>query len=747
MKVFSLFIIFVSLASSLLANVITPNDLLMARQSCGETQSTLPQGTSIRISGKQYTDLSAQHIMTYATSMIPVSIPDNAKKIRGACGIDDAAEGGSSITFSLLSGSEVLWSSGVMKKGMDAKEFNIPLPSGARKLYLLAHDEKGSNSGLADWVDLKWVTDSTERKKARSSKKIIKASDFGLQPGSRKDQTPALRKAITAAHANPGCTLDIPQGTYHFYREGSLPMSFHISNHDQPGIHPVCIPLIDLDNIKIKGNGSLFLFHGMLLPMVIMDSRNVTVEGLSIDYERPYYSEAVITALSDDGTEVTIDKKAFPYEIKENKLNFLGEGWGSGVSSAIIFQKGTGHILEGTADYGGTPHVTALPGGKIKLNWKLKEKNARPGDIITLRNWQRPHPAICIYRAENTVLDDVVMHSSMGMTLLAQRSSNIRVTGGGSFPRKETGRMYSASADATHFSNVKGLVLVEDGTYTGMMDDAINVHSTCLNITEIIGDSRIRVKYMHHQAVGFEVFLPGETLRFIAGPTLEEGEFSTVKSVEKLNTRELIIELTHLLPPGIKAGDAVENADYQPEVIFRRNIVSNNRARGSLFTTPHKVLVEDNLFDHSSGSAILLAGDAQGWYESGACHDVVIRSNKFINNLTSRYQFTNALISIYPEVKNLNDQTKYYHRNVIIEENEFQTFDVPLLFAISTDGIVFRKNKVIYNNDFKGWGQPPFHFRRCAHIEISENMVSPPIQWSLENVKLELTPENEIKFE
>ena len=60
---------------------------------------------------------------------------------------------------------------------------------------------------------------------------------------------------------------------------------------------------------------------------------------------------------------------------------------------------------------------------------------------------------------------------------------------------------------------------------------------------------------------------------------------------------------------------------------FAGNTVRNNRARGALFSTPRRTVVEDNLFDHTSGTAILLCGDCNGWYETGACRDVLIRRN------------------------------------------------------------------------------------------------------------------------
>ena len=75
------------------------------------------------------------------------------------------------------------------------------------------------------------------------------------------------------------------------------------------------------------------------------------------------------------------------------------------------------------------------------------------------------------------------------------------------------------------------------------------------------------------------------------------------------------------------------------------------------------------------------------------------------------FQFTNAVISIYPEIPNLEAQTKYFHggrpNSIVIEKNHFITFDKPLLYAKSVDGLTFRKNKITKNNDYK-----PFHWNQ-----------------------------------
>lgn len=165
-------------------------------------------------------------------------------------------------------------------------------------------------------------------------------------------------------------------------------------------------------------------------------------------------------------------------------------------------------------------------------------------------------------------------------------------------------------------------------------------------------------------------------------------------------------------------GDAVENADWQCAVVFRNNTVANNRARGVLFTTPKRIVCEGNFFDHVSGSAILLAGDAQGWYESGACEDLVIRKNRFRDCLTSVFQYCDALVSIHPEVKDLASQRRRYHRNILIEDNDIETFDVPLLFALSAENVTWRNNRVKRHDRYRGWGRKPFETKGCENVKV-----------------------------
>ncbi len=294
-------------------------------------------------------------------------------------------------------------------------------------------------------------------------------------------------------------------------------------------------------------------------------------------------------------------------------------------------------------------------------------------------------------------------------------------------------RYFTTQADATHFSGCKGKIISVNGLYEGIMDDAINVHGTYLKVVKRIDDKTLIGRYMHEQSWGFDWGFTGDTVQFVRSETMEllDGT-NIISAINPVNLdkngglREFEIVFEKPLPDSLneKEGFGIENLTWTPEVYFAGNTIRNNRARGSLFSTPNKTVVENNLFDHTSGTAILLCGDCHGWYETGACRDVIIRNNKFVNALTNMFQFTNAVMSIYPEIPNLKKQVKYFHGGrqgaIQIIDNEFETFDSPILYAKSVDGLVFRDNVIKTNKDYQPfhWNKNRFLLEKVNNIEI-----------------------------
>ena len=502
--------------------------------------------------------------------------------------------------------------------------------------------------------------------------------------------------------------------------------SFYISNHDHCPVRRVVHPIVGKTNFVYDANGKIELVRGEGIAFLIKDCENVTIRNLTIDYERPMVTECRIAAFEGRRTILEYDRAKCPMLVVGGRLFMVGSGYTNETRTCRLFDGRTREQIPQAKDvYLDEGVFKELPDGRLSVDFDFSRcgRGCRIGDVVVFRPRKRDCPAIVVYNSKNVVFEDVVVHDAKGMALIAQRSENVtwRGTGraedktSGVFPR--SGGYASTHVDATHFSNVRGRVVVENSYFEGMMDDAINVHSTCLAVTNVSGRT-LKCRYMHHQAVGFEVFKPGETLRFINGRKLENGPEVKIAAVDMLNEREVLLTLECDVPKGWGVGDAVENADYQCEAIFRNNIVRHNRARGTLFTTPKRVLVESNLFHKVTGAAILFSGDNYYWYESGACNDVVIRANVFSNCYTSAGGYSKGIISFYPVVRDPQIQEKCYHRNVLIEDNLFSGFDAPLLFALSVENLCWRNNRIEYNSFYNGCEEPPFIVRKCRNISI-----------------------------
>jgi hypothetical protein len=210
---------------------------------------------------------------------------------------------------------------------------------------------------------------------------------------------------------------------------------------------------------------------------------------------------------------------------------------------------------------------------------------------------------------------------------------------------------------------------------------------------------------------------------FIENQSMQTVATGTVKTFRKLNDEEFEITFRQAVPKQVAAGNALENLTWTCNVLITDCCFKSCRARGILVSTPGKVVIERNIFE-SSGSAILIAGDANYWYETGAVKDVRIAQNVFREScMTSMYQFCEGVISIFPEIPQKDGRAPAFHHNIVITENEFHLFDYPVLYALSVEGIEFSNNRLVRSRQFE-----PFHgrkygltFEECRKISVKGN--------------------------
>ncbi len=556
--------------------------------------------------------------------------------------------------------------------------------------------------------------------------RVYDVADFGMKANSSKNMSVLWQKMLNKINAErkegDSIVIRFHKGTYNFHEKGAAVREYYISNHDQDNPKKVGMALEGMKRLTLDGSGASFVFHGRMLPISLIQSENCVLKNFSIDFTNPHIAQVQI--ISNDPQQGITFKPApwVKYRIsRDSVFEAYGDGWTVRHSWGIPFEKDTRRIVYNAGDRGcNTKGAFMTADGYVSApNWK--DEKLVPGTIFVMRGWGRPTPGIFLSQDVNTTLENIKVHYAEGMGLLAQVCENITLDKfqvclkGDDDPR-----YFTTQADATHFSGCKGKIISRNGLYEGMMDDAINVHGTYLKVVSRADDHTLVGRYMHDQSWGFEWGFAGDEVQFISSATMEltgtKNRITSITPYDKKRTegaREFLICFENPVDPEIdETGDfGIENLTWSPEVMFTGNLIRNNRARGALFSTPRQTIVENNTFDHTSGTAILLCGDCNGWFETGACRNVMIRNNRFINALTSMYQFTNAVISIYPEIPELDKQQKYFHggeeESIVIENNIFETFDAPILYAKSVDGLVFRNNTIITNTEYQ-----PFHFNR-----------------------------------
>jgi hypothetical protein len=579
----------------------------------------------------------------------------------------------------------------------------------------------------------------------------VSMADFGLKPGTRENAVPYVKKALEACKGKAQATLVFPKGRYDFWPQHCIEREYFESNTSDINPKRLAILIEETEGLTIEGDSSDFIFHDRMQPFTIDHSQNITIKNVSVDWDIPLMAQAEVLAVTDQYIDLRINAYESPYVIEKGKLLFVGEGWKSQWTSTMEYDRNTLTVVPKTGDQGVLGKKSEdysaqeLSIGVVRLNYPFKRKPA-VGNLLQLRHSNRDHAGVFIVDSKDVTIENFNLYHCAGLGILSQYSENLSYRNVRCVPNEKKGRILSGHDDGFQVSNCKGDLVIDNCVFHGLADDPINIHGTSVRIEERPNDYTLRCKFTHHQSVGMHWANVGDKVGFIDNKIMQTVATGIVKSFRMIDKELFELSFEQAVPKGIIIGNALENLTWTCHVSITNSFFKSCRARGILVTTPCKVVIENNIFE-SSGSAILIAGDANYWYESGAVKDVVIRKNIFrAPCLTSMYQFTEGVISVFPEIPQKDEKTLPFHSNIIITENEFHLFDYPILYALSVDGIEFSNNKLIRSRQFE-----PFHkrkygltFESCRKITVKGNTAEGDVLGN--TIQLINTPKKECKL-
>ncbi|MBR3934750.1 MAG: right-handed parallel beta-helix repeat-containing protein [Clostridia bacterium] len=498
-----------------------------------------------------------------------------------------------------------------------------------------------------------------------------------------------IYKALLYCKKHKEDGIIFPKDTYHIYPEKASEAVYCISNHSDPGFKRCLFLLEELNNFTLDGGDSEFIFEDVMTPVIVSNSKNITLKNFTITFKRNLGASFEI--IKSEGTTADIKPicgKAFVhsgelyegvYEEDFNRLKFLS------------VRDENGRIPRGVAgdyyvafnDDAKRTHFSYNPDGTIKASNLPTE--VKSGQKLLCGCGKRNAALIFLNESVNTGIYNVTLHSGVGMGVIAQNCDTVSIDKLSVCPK--AGFVGSINCDGTHFVHCKGKISITNSHFEAQGDDALNIHSIYFKIIDKTPD-RLILKQVNREQKGIDIMHSGDEIEICNPQSLLPKTKHRVLEVKRVN-----LEITEVKIDGdtkdIEIGDIADEVSWVSDVLFENCNVVHNRARGMLLASAGKTVIRNNLFK-TTGAAIKFESDGSFWYESGRTKDVIITENVFENCKYSASK--DAIITVSPREK--TEEGRYYHKKIAVTNNEFKGCNGVLASINNTETFIFKDNKI-----------------------------------------------------
>lgn len=410
---------------------------------------------------------------------------------------------------------------------------------------------------------------------------------------------------------------------------------------------------INEENIIIDGHGETIIFKGLIQPFEFIGCKNIVIKNLTIDWERPGFTEGEIVGVDPNELIIKVDEG---YCLQGNE-----PVWAMQDYDVVKNRLGYNCLFRSMSN------IEKLDEGLVKVKYKGDEV-FNLGDKIILRHIGNYRPGFHFNKCQNIRMENVTINNAVGMGIIGHQSHNFIAN---KLVVKPSGnRIMSTTTDATHFISCTGHIQFNNCYFEGMGDDAVNVHGFYYYITKILDsytfEAELKIKDGTQNQL-MDTPDDGDEIELVRGDTLKEYFQGNIKNVQiDEENWKVIIRIKEELPKDLSLNDLMANATKVAKLNFDQCLVKNIRARGLLIQN-RGVNITNSKFYNCTGTGIHI-DTADGWMESIGTRDVVINNNEFINcgYGDGTYENTSGIV-VMTECK---EQAVGVHKNITISNNK-----------------------------------------------------------------------------
>lgn len=392
--------------------------------------------------------------------------------------------------------------------------------------------------------------------------------------------------------------------------------------------------------LTLRGNNTELMFADPFYgAFKFQDSSGIAIKGFTVDYEKPPFTQGVITACN--GPAATVDfapDAGYGYILDDPRTALMPSRWGvvRDPSNFDLQKEAAPNLVtvQSWEKLGTNAYRLQLPSymtskvcasGYIEQNDKFAFSYRGTGfNVFDLRN------------DSNISIEGVTVYKGAGTTITGQNLEGYVTVDNLNVLRRTPDQVMTTPADGIHIQfSVNGPV-VRNSTFEGMLDDAINFYQHPSQLIEAKSPTQIYAKISGIYAIG-------DTIQVFDPRTGRIRGTAVIVGMVPVNGFELksraILTLDRAIP-GMTGGDDMSTADsiFNLTKNFQNYEVSGSTFResrryGVLVRPGSGGVIRNNTFTDLGGAGIAVQNEPGPFaYEGPMAEQLTIEGNTFNGN-------------------------------------------------------------------------------------------------------------------
>lgn len=482
---------------------------------------------------------------------------------------------------------------------------------------------------------------------------IIKAEDYGVIADTKEDMRVKLKEVIAEVKklGDIDKVLVLPKGEVYIHDDAGKSNAYAL---DLQGIH----------NLTIEGGETNFILDMTSRGIRVEKCKNVVLRGMTFDrFDLPYFTGtveemdaekqyAILNIYDEYEPESPYPVREYlEFNEKDKTPRYHGNFLYNNLEVDVLVE-----MIKGV-------QVIGDHKAKIDFSWDITEAPKGCGYVITKTMYGVD--TIAIIESKEIYTENVSIYCTPGMGIRGYSSEDVYMNRTNVMLKPGSNRFMTVTADAMHFMDCKGDLVMTNCLMENSHDDAINIHGMFQMIVDVDKENK-KYRMLCGRTAKFEEEKKNDelTIPFEVGDVIEVSEDDTLNLIATVHVASVEVDeeygfwVTFEEDTDFEKGLLMCDVTRNPKVLIDNCIFRNKRNRGILLQSRNSA-IKNCTFYNVLMPAICLVADCQNWHEGINGKDILIENNRFIN--------TNLIKNNFKKLGNGDIDIAVYSKNGAIE--------------------------------------------------------------------------------